>query len=113
MVGFNWLVLVSGNGKGKHTPFTNRRKKIRHSQIEENKKNQLLRYLLQDEVRKLIPVIMKLGILDKPQTPIETYIQYVLNNEEDKAFKKIAEETQDECVQLYMDVIKQEKEYSI
>ena len=27
---------------------------------------------------------MKLGILDKPQTPIETYIQYVLNNEEDK-----------------------------
>ena len=54
------------------------------SQIEENKKNQLLRYLLQDEVRKLIPVIMKLGILDKPQTPIETYIQYVLNNEEDK-----------------------------
>ena len=54
------------------------------SQIEENEKNQLLRYLLQDEVRKLIPVIMKLGILDKPQTPIETYIQYVLNNEEDK-----------------------------
>jgi hypothetical protein len=27
---------------------------------------------------------MKLGIMDKPQTPIETYIQYVLNNEEDK-----------------------------
>jgi len=54
------------------------------SQIEENEGNQLLRYLLQNEVRKLIPVIMKLGILDKPQTPIETYIQYVLNNEEDK-----------------------------
>lgn len=54
------------------------------SQIEENESNQLLRYLLQDEVRKLIPVIMKLGILDKPQTPIETYIQYVLNNEEEK-----------------------------
>ena len=54
------------------------------SQIEKNESNQLLRYLLQDEVRKLIPVIMKLGILDKPQTPIETYIQYVLNNEEDK-----------------------------
>ena len=54
------------------------------SQIEENEGNQLLRYLLQNEVTKLIPVIMKLGILDKPQTPIETYIQYVLNNEEDK-----------------------------
>ena len=54
------------------------------SQIDENEKNQLLNYLLQNEVRKLIPVIMKLGILDKPQTPIETYIQYVLNNESDK-----------------------------
>ena len=54
------------------------------SQIEKNENNQLLRYLLQNEVRKLIPVIMKLGIMDKPQTPIETYIQYVLNNEEDK-----------------------------
>ena len=27
---------------------------------------------------------MKLGIIDKPETPIETYIQYVLNNESDK-----------------------------
>ena len=27
---------------------------------------------------------MKLGILDKPQPPIETYFQYVLNNESDK-----------------------------
>ena len=54
------------------------------AQIDENEKNQLLNYLLQNEVRKLIPVIMKLGILDKPQTPIETYIQYVLNNESDK-----------------------------
>tara|TARA_B100001123_G_scaffold72500_1_gene81390 strand:- start:409 stop:3570 length:3162 start_codon:yes stop_codon:yes gene_type:complete len=54
------------------------------SQIDENESNQLLRYLLKDEVRKLIPVIMKLGILDKPKTPIETYIQYVLNNEEEK-----------------------------
>lgn len=54
------------------------------SQINEDEENQLLRYLLQNEVRKLIPVIMKLGILDKPETPIETYIQYVLNNETDK-----------------------------
>ncbi len=54
------------------------------SQINEDEDNQLLRYLLQNEVRKLIPVIMKLGILDKPETPIETYIQYVLNNETDK-----------------------------
>lgn len=54
------------------------------SKIEENEKNQLLHYLLQNEITKLIPVIMKLGILDKPQTPIETYIQYVLNNETDK-----------------------------
>ena len=54
------------------------------SQIEDSKDNQLLRYFLQNEIRKLIPVIMKLGILDKPETPIETYIQYVLNNESDK-----------------------------
>ena len=54
------------------------------SQIDDSEQNQLLKYLLQNEVRKLIPVIMKLGILDKPQTPIETYIQYVLNNESEK-----------------------------
>ncbi|MCS5614467.1 MAG: cyclic nucleotide-binding domain-containing protein, partial [Candidatus Marinimicrobia bacterium] len=54
------------------------------SQIEDSKDNQLLRYFLQNEIKKLIPVIMKLGIIDKPETPIETYIQYVLNNESDK-----------------------------
>ena len=54
------------------------------SQIDDSEQNQLLKNLLQNEVRKLIPVIMKLGILDKPQTPIETYIQYVLNNESEK-----------------------------
>ena len=27
---------------------------------------------------------MKLGIMDKPETQIETYIQYVQNNESDK-----------------------------
>jgi len=54
------------------------------SQIEDSKDNQLLRHFLQNEIKKLIPVIMKLGIIDKPETPIETYIQYVLNNESDK-----------------------------
>jgi len=54
------------------------------SQIEDSNDNQLLRYFLQNEVRKLIPVIMKLGIMDKPETQIETYIQYVQNNESDK-----------------------------
>ena len=54
------------------------------SQIEDSDDNQLLRYFLQNEVRKLIPVIMKLGIMDKPETQIETYIQYVQNNESDK-----------------------------
>ena len=54
------------------------------SQIEDSNENQLLRYFLQNEIRKLIPVIMKLGIMDKPETQIETYIQYVQNNESDK-----------------------------
>ena len=54
------------------------------SQIEDSKDNQLLRHFLQNEIRRLIPVIMKLGIIDKPETPIETYIQYVLNEESDK-----------------------------
>jgi hypothetical protein len=54
------------------------------SQIEDSDDNQLLRFFLQNEVRKLIPVIMKLGIMDKPETQIETYIQYVQNNESDK-----------------------------
>ena len=54
------------------------------SQIEDSKDNQLLRHFLQNEIKKSIPVIMKLGIIDKPETPIETYIQYVLNNESDK-----------------------------
>ena len=54
------------------------------SQIEDSNDNQLLRHFLQNEVLKLLPVIMKLGIIDKPETPIETYIQYVLNNESDK-----------------------------
>ena len=54
------------------------------SQIDDSDDNQLLRYFLQNEVRKLIPVIMKLGIMDKPETQIETYIQYVQNNESDK-----------------------------
>ena len=54
------------------------------SQIEDSNDNQLLRYFLQNEVQKLIPVIMKLGIMDKPETQIETYIQYVQNNESDK-----------------------------
>ena len=35
------------------------------SQIEDSNDNQLLRYFLQNEVRKLIPVIMKLGIITK------------------------------------------------
>jgi len=54
------------------------------SQIDDSDDNQLLRYFLQNDVRKLIPVIMKLGIMDKPETQIETYIQYVQNNESDK-----------------------------
>ena len=54
------------------------------SQIEDSNNNKLLRYFLQNEVQKLIPVIMKLGIMDKPETQIETYIQYVQNNESDK-----------------------------
>jgi len=54
------------------------------SQIDDSDDNQLLRYFLQNDVRKLIPVIMKLGIIDKPETQIETYIQYVQNNESDK-----------------------------
>jgi len=81
------------------------------SQIEDSKDNQLLRYFLQNEIRKLIPVIMKLGILDKPETPIETYIQYVLNNESDKLpyvlefFENIFSKEEREIVNSLIDTI--------
>jgi len=81
------------------------------SQIEDTKNNQLLRYYLQNEIRKLIPVIMKLGIVDKPETPIETYIQYVLNNEFDKLpyvlefFENIFSKEEREIVNSLIDTI--------
>ena len=81
------------------------------SQIEDTKNNQLLRYFLQNEIRKLIPVIMKLGIVDKPETPIETYIQYVLNNEFDKLpyvlefFENIFSKEEREIVNSLIDTI--------
>jgi AAA family ATP:ADP antiporter len=81
------------------------------SQIEDSKDNQLLRHFLQNEIKKLIPVIMKLGILDKPETPIETYIQYVLNNESDKLpyvlefFENIFSKEEREIVNSLIDTI--------
>jgi hypothetical protein len=81
------------------------------SQIEDSKDNQLLRHFLQNEIKKLIPVIMKLGILDKPETPIETYVQYVLNNESDKLpyvlefFENIFSKEEREIVNSLIDTI--------
>ena len=81
------------------------------SQIEDSNENQLLRYFLQNEIRKLIPVIMKLGIMDKPETQIETYIQYVLNNESDKLpyvlefFENIFSKEEREIVNSLIDTI--------
>ena len=81
------------------------------SQIEDSNENKLLRYFLQNEIRKLIPVIMKLGIMDKPETQIETYIQYVLNNESDKLpyllefFENIFSKEEREIVNSLIDTI--------
>jgi hypothetical protein len=54
---------------------------------------------------------MKLGIMDKPETQIETYIQYVLNNESDKLpyvlefFENIFSKEEREIVNSLIDTI--------
>ena len=36
---------------------------------------------INSDIRKLIPIMLKLGVLHDPKTPIETYIQYVSSND--------------------------------
>ncbi|SVB45305.1 uncharacterized protein METZ01_LOCUS198159, partial [marine metagenome] len=41
----------------------------------------LVRDHINSDIRKIIPIMLKLGVLHDPKTPIETYIQYVSSND--------------------------------
>jgi ATP/ADP translocase len=41
----------------------------------------LVRDHINSDIKKIIPIMLKLGVLHDPKTPIETYIQYVSSND--------------------------------
>lgn len=52
------------------------------NEIEKIDKNHLLNEVIQTELSKQIPFLLKLGIMDAPLTPVESYLQTIMNHDE-------------------------------